>query len=100
MISILDPDPFDPRHVYGGGAPATFALYPLIYSGGANRTTGIVTDTSPNPLHYTAINNNPFTTSNPSFGTQQDLSGEQSSVSGWETNGWLDNIHNHLIGTR
>jgi type II secretory pathway pseudopilin PulG len=98
LISVLDPDPFDPRHVYSSSMP-TFALYPLIYSAGPNRTTGIVTDTS-SPLHYTAINNNPFATSNPSFGTQQDLSGEQTSVSGWESNGWLDNIHNHLIGTR
>ncbi len=101
-FNVMDPDPFDPQQIYGGGNPATYVLYPLIYSAGANKVTGIVSDTPtpPGPTAYATLNNNPFFGGNGTpFGTQQDLTGEQS-LSGWETKGWLDNIHNHLIGTR
>ena len=33
-------------------------------------------------------------------GTPSDLGIEQTSVSGWEASGWVDNIHNHFIGQR
>jgi prepilin-type N-terminal cleavage/methylation domain-containing protein len=103
MISI-DPDPFDPRHVYPNSSQSppkpTFAIYPLIYSSGPDKVRGIAADFTP-PIHYSTINNNPFTSdgSGLQVGTPMDLTSEQSTP-GWQSHGWMDNIHNHLIGTR
>lgn len=130
----IDADPFDPVHVYpmsinpgGNQVPFTavpFAIYPLIYSAGPNKTFGVITDfsnatplqynipasvgMSPSPLFPNGVNNYPFLTDtlsgdpdqNASLGTTTDLSGEQSAISTWESLGWMDNIHNHMIGTR
>lgn len=88
------PDPFDPMGIYKG-----FAIYPLIYSAGPNKCYGIASDFNP-PVHYASATTalNPFTqdASNTMIGTAQDLSTEPNFV----PNGWLDNIHNHLIGLR
>ena len=113
----IDPDPFDPlrcypytqvANVYGATNDVPFALYPLIYSAGPDRTFGILTDfANPLPLHYSLHYCYPFianTAGGPAtgqmIGTMTDLTGEQSSVSTWEANGWQDNVHNHLIGMR
>jgi len=47
-------------------------------------------------LHYSTVNNNPFVADSggDKIGTTKDLLGESVSSA------WLDNIHNHLIGTK
>ncbi len=104
-----DPDQTDPTGVYGapaaqGAAPSnsnTFALYPLIYSAGADGFYDIITDIPNSPIHYsqTSPPNNPFATlANPTgngpIGTPYpDVT----------TNPFLshyDNINNHQLGNR
>ena len=100
----MDPDPFDPRHVYGGGRPATFAIYPLIYSYGPDGIPDITT-TNNGTLYDSAVNNNnPFfalTSSSGTsilMGTPQDLPNLSDPANGMDNS--KDNIHNHLIGTK
>ena len=101
QVALTNPDPFDPRGVYPTAiAPQPpFALYPMIFSAGSNKCFGVVTD-SATPLRYASSNLNPFfvtTGGTPEFiGTARDIPAEPNFV----TNGWLDNIHNHMIGTR
>lgn len=121
-----DPDPFDPRHVYPSvsGSPGavgiytpvstqtipTFALYPLIYSGGPDKLAGIASK-PPQPsggpaveFFYANYNNDPFATLNPangatpSFGTVADVDSTPPSNS--TSYNAADDIHNHMIGTR
>ncbi len=130
----IDPDPFDPLQVYiqlPGTAPphytywkpfttytaspiVPFAIYPLIYSAGPDRTFGVIADQNPTAIDYSVATpvapnyppaNFPFLVdgNNQSVGTTADSTGansEQATISTWEPSGWLDNIHNHLIGTR
>ncbi|HEX4142708.1 MAG TPA: type II secretion system protein [Pirellulales bacterium] len=121
----IDPDPFDPMHVYPNSAlvptnAVPFALYPLIYSAGPDRTFGVLTDfSSTTPLVYATAaaqgtwlpngaSNYPFLTDagssdadyGQSMGSTKDITSEQSANASWESSGWLDNIHNHLIGTK
>jgi prepilin-type N-terminal cleavage/methylation domain-containing protein len=110
----IDPDPFDPAMAYpnvgqeSNGLPVVpFAIYPLIYSAGPNKTFGISSDFG-SAINYglPAYNNFPFLidSNNLSLGAESDSMGsatsEQYTVSGWEPSGWLDNIHNHMIGTK
>lgn len=89
-----DPDPFDPRHVYS----PTYRLTPLIYSAGPDKIFDIYS--GPSDLRYAdaAVNNNPYMTpsSGTKVGTAQDLPGENADTS---LNS-VDNITNHLLGTR
>jgi prepilin-type N-terminal cleavage/methylation domain-containing protein len=111
-VVIMGPDPFDSSGVYplynpGSSSPPapadtsipSFAVYPLIYSAGPNKCYGIASDFA-TPLHYAdpAVAISPFTrnTENTMIGTPKDLTGEPNFV----PNGWLDNIHNHLMGLR
>jgi type II secretory pathway pseudopilin PulG len=108
----IDPDPFDSTPVYPNataknlttGLPIVpFATYPVIYSAGPDKTVGMVLDfPSSSPIHYSTLFNFPFLTepTYQSVGTTQDVTDEQSYNTSWQSNGWLDNIHNHLIGTR
>ena len=57
-FNVMDPDPFDPRHVYPNSSrpQPTFAVYPLIYSYGSDRIPDIVTtpyNTDNNPFAQT-----------------------------------------------
>jgi prepilin-type N-terminal cleavage/methylation domain-containing protein len=116
LFYVMAADPFDPRHVYPNSASGslgvpqsnpTFATYPLIFSGGANKIYGIVynlSDSSGNALHTTTdMGNYPcYVGSGPpplSMGSPNNNSDEQGTPN-YEPSGWLDNIHNHLIGTR
>jgi len=96
---VTAPDPFDPRGVYPTAThpQPSFALYPLIYSGGPNKCTGVLTDFA-TPLRYTANGVYPFfvTGTGEMVGTQKDLLTEANFV----PRGWIDNIHNHMITAR
>jgi hypothetical protein len=108
-FAVMAADPFDPSGVYpiysataSPPSPDTsvpsFAIYPLIYSAGPNKCFGITSD-SLAVLHYTNENLNPFVFpggTNKMMGTMADAPMEPNFVS----NGWLDNIHNHLMNTR
>jgi hypothetical protein len=112
-------DPFDPLKL----EPVAFALYPLIYSAGPDRTgdilhplwsTTILTDNPQQPAlpstasfisaNYYVTPNQPLlpicdpygsTVANANFG----LVGSPVDEDGdGDTGGWADNIHNHLIG--
>ena len=112
----IDPDPFDPRHVYPTafgnqlvGFP--FAVYPLIYSAGPDKTYGLYTvpiNGSNNAITATSNFCYPFAYAadgtsvggTPPDGNCAEPTGPddptyQSSIASY---GWLDNIHNHLIG--
>jgi len=126
---VTGPDPFDARGVYpiypsgatfAAGTPdtstPTFATYPLIYSSGPDKCYGVISDTDSsdpnNPLHFNAPDINLGATSgnkdvnrvNPFYrpsngklmGTIDDLTAEPNFV----PSGWLDNIHNHMIGQK
>ena len=101
-VAITAPDPFDPFGAYAAVTPFSFATYPLIYSAGANKCYGIVSDVSSGNAALTYATSttvpNPFVLVSGSemIGNAKDLTGEPNFV----TNGWLDNIHNHMIGTR
>ena len=97
---VLPPDPFDPRHVYPvypntasivnpDLSVPTFDLYPLVFSAGADKSSGIVGD-SPTPLRYSTENVNPFFRP-----TNYKMLGYQESDGTWK-----DNIHNHMMGLR
>ncbi len=116
-------DPFDPFQVYPANLPSgptgvspsqtnnpTFPLYPLIYSAGSDKTYGLYTtflDGSGNA--QTTVKNwcYPFMISSAGVSvgstaaggncTLTDDAATQPSIANY---GWLDNIHNQLIGTR
>jgi prepilin-type N-terminal cleavage/methylation domain-containing protein len=121
-IVLMAPDPFDPLQVCvasASGAPS-FALYPLIYSSGPDKCYGVMADFSGasgglryalstanlkpaifGPGQTAAVN--PFAigtdgvTGNFSLiGVAQNDQNEQNYV----PSAWLDNIHNHMLGTR
>ncbi len=92
----------------------------MIYSAGPDKTFGVLSDfSSATPIHYglttwppntaypSSINNFPFITDSvsgdadikQSLGATTDVASEKS-VPTWESSGWLDNIHNHMIGSR
>lgn len=90
-----DRDQTDPTGYYGS-PPATFALYPLIYSAGPDGYYDILADTQ-TPLDYSKQNppNNPFV----AVGTSNAIgspSYDASNTTG--TYGYYDNIHNQEIG--
>jgi prepilin-type N-terminal cleavage/methylation domain-containing protein len=90
-----DRDQTDPTGV-NGNPPATFALYPLIFSAGPDGFYDTLTDTS-TPLHYsqTSPPNNPFQ----NVGTSNAIgspSYDPSNTTG--AYGYYDNIHNQEIG--
>lgn len=110
-----DPDPFDPRHVYpsvsgasgaassvysptGTQTTKTYALYPLVFSAGPDKLYGIV---KPVTTAYATNNNNPFYTCLPASGTPYPNGTPQDVESGATTTiNVIDNIHNHLLGTK
>lgn len=94
------PDTFDPRKVYPrpGQADVTFSLVPLIYSAGPDGEFDIYGGEA--SFAYHSANNNPFVGlvsphmfPGGQIGTVVDLpsNGENNSI---------DNIHNHLVGSR
>jgi len=99
---LMAPDPFDPMHAYPTAAAPTppYALYPLIYSSGPDKVYGINPETSSGtPFQYSLNNLSPFyvpPSPNAMIGVQIDNPNE----TGFVSKGWLDNIHNHLLGTR
>ncbi len=114
---VMAPDPFDPRHVYPlysvsmGNTPPnpdtsipTFALYPLIYSGGPDKCFGICADFgSSGALRYTTVNDNPFYVGTDAVDGQQRFIGSQRDEPlepNFVTRAWVDNIHNHMITAR
>jgi prepilin-type N-terminal cleavage/methylation domain-containing protein len=105
-------DQFDPQHVYPSSNYAstanqtqpTFALYPLIFSAGPDKAYGIITKLG-TPYVYASANNNPFvgygdTTNFPDgqFGNRYDTAGTYGANG--LTQESIDNIHNHLMGTK
>jgi prepilin-type N-terminal cleavage/methylation domain-containing protein len=89
-------DPFDPLGVYS--SYGTFALFPLIYSSGPDKSPDLVSEpfSDTNPLRYSQYNNDPFVA----------IPGSVDSVAGvpvgtvFDTNddkvdNSADNIHNH-----
>ena len=122
-FNVMDPDPFDPKHIYptgmmpNGNQPsspppqtwATFSVFPLIYSYGSDGIPDIITtpysvgtnSTGPNSYN----NCDPFypeytisTGGQAMLGTPQDLANLSDPPNGMDNS--KDNIHNHLIGTR
>lgn len=101
---VMAPDPFDPR----GVQPASFALYPLIYSGGPDKCYGICADfDAGTPLRYGAapVNDNPFYVGSDvvDMPPQQRLIGtprDDKNETNFVTRAWVDNIHNHQITAR
>ncbi len=105
---VMYPDPFDPSGVYAASATPSFAIYPLIYSGGPDKCYGIMADSSSmSPLHYanSPTNLNPFviiteavtpSTVTSLMGTARNDDKEENYV----PSAWLDNIHNHMLGTK
>jgi len=103
-VVITGPDPFDPTGVYRkdkflGTFPAfnqagpPFALYPLVYSAGPDKSYGVISD-SATPLRYIQQNVNPFfkPMGSDAMGTTTQIAGERGD--------WKDNIHNHALGQR
>ena len=99
---VTAPDPFDPR----GIQPISFAIYPLIYSGGPDKCYGILTEFNAALLiHWgqSPFNDNPFYVGLDAADTQQRMIGAQRDEPGEEnfvTRAWVDNIHNHQITAR
>ncbi len=99
-VAIAPPDPFDPMGVHASTPPtASFALYPLIYSPGANRCYGIVSDAA-TAHSYAADGLNPFFVT---AGANQEMIGNARNIvaePNYVPSGWLDNIHNHRLELR
>ena len=93
-------------------------MYPLIYSAGPDKTFSVLSDFATgslpvvdysqpqiaatgtnNPTHFPIWINANSNNDQP-MGTTYDISAERNAISTWEASGWLDNIHNHLMGTR
>lgn len=104
-VFLTAPDPLDYQGVYRkdlntsnlvppfAQAGPTFAMHPLIYSAGPDKSYGVVGDTSP-ALSYAGNNVNPFfkPTSGDPMGFQKQLTTERGD--------WKDNIHNQTLGRR
>jgi len=114
---ILAPDPFDPRAVYplynttGSSAPPvpdtsvpTFALYPLIYSSGPNKSYGICADfDGASPHRYVTFGVNPFHVGTDNVDGQKRMIGgprDEPGEPNFVPRAWIDNIHNHMITAR
>lgn len=110
-VVIMPPDPLDSRGAYpvysSGGSPPTpdtsvptYALHPLIVSGGGDKLFGIKRDTNP-VLQYTAHKLNPFVVIHPGGGQFFMMLGaaEPGSTTepGWYRGCDLDNITNHSL---
>jgi type II secretory pathway pseudopilin PulG len=101
QLVMMARDPFDPLGVYGNPprpAVPSFATYPLIYSSGPDRCYGITSDDTI-PIGAASPNLNPFkvlAATGELLGNATDISTEPNYV----PSGWLDNIHNHMLGTR
>jgi hypothetical protein len=80
-------DPLDPTGARGV-PPNTYALYPFVFSAGADAAYDIAVEKSSGNLQYSATTpkNNPFTTDG----------GQLMGSPVTSTTGWQDNIHNHL----
>ena len=103
----MAPDPFDPRGVYPNTTfpTPTFALYPLIYSGGPDKCFGICADFGGmmGALRYRDQNDNPFHVAADGVDGQQRMIGSPRDEPGelnFVTRAWVDNIHNHMITAR
>ncbi len=106
VCAVLGPDPFDPFTRLAMSVPPTFALQPLIFSAGPDRCYGMTADfDSMTPLRYAiaGVNLNPY------YATTDSVSGRVSLIGTardeplephYVRNGWVDNIHNHLMGLR
>ncbi len=103
-VYLVPPDPFDYTGTYRKDVNAintpayaetapTFALFPLVYSAGPDKSYGIVGDTA-TTLSYAAVNVNPFhkPPGGDPMGYQKQLATEKGD--------WKDNIHNHALGRR
>jgi prepilin-type N-terminal cleavage/methylation domain-containing protein len=93
-----DHDPFDPFL----RDPKAYRLVPLVYSAGSDEVYDVVVNTEvgfayPGPLGFL----DPYTIINPSEPVEdQVMRGTQKDVDGDGEQGWADNIHNHLIGSK
>jgi prepilin-type N-terminal cleavage/methylation domain-containing protein len=106
--SVQQPDPFDPRHIYPNTAQPqpTFALYPLIYSAGPDKAFDLVG--GPSSFFYSdpAVNNNPFCGKDDPSGFPYTFSlgrigtPDMTVDDPIDENNAIDNIHNHMLGTR
>lgn len=105
---VMAPDPFDPARVYPLYAPGTrtpanpdlsapsFALYPLIYSAGADGRYGVNDEVAVPSLRYSQVKLYPFYREP---GIDPNLIGTTRRT-GDDAGAWLDNIHNHTQGQR
>jgi hypothetical protein len=100
--STAQPDPFDPRRVFAtSGTYPTYAIYPLIYSAGADGIYDILSDFDP-ALVYRTTNppSNPYAgTATERIGMPFDLPSDEFGPANGEEN-WQDNIHNHILYQR
>ena len=93
-----DHDPFDPFH----RDPKAYRLVPLIYSAGSDEVYDVVINTDkgftyPSPQGFL----DPYAIINPNEPSEdQVMRGTQKDVDQDGTQGWADNIHNHLIGRK
>ena len=98
-VLIMAPDPFDPFGTTATNAIPSFALYPLIYSAGPDKAYSITSD-APNGvtvLSYPAVVPNPFVLVSMS---PVEMVGNATPGAADPSNGWADNIHNHMQGRR
>ena len=101
-----NPDIFDPlqvdddiRRVLNLSETLNFGLFPLIFSGGADRIYDISTDTLPNALVYalTPLPNDPYTVIPPVSGSLEMQLGTPVDANDNGVDNSLDNITNHLL---
>ena len=103
---VVNHDPFDPRRVQAGA----YALFPLIFSPGPDaeyEIRSLLQDGAGDELNYlgTKVKDMPGTTGNPKSGIMDPyaftpLLGSANDQDGDGVNDSVDNIHNHLIGSR
>jgi prepilin-type N-terminal cleavage/methylation domain-containing protein len=98
-VLIMAPDPFDPFGTTATTAIPSFALYPLIYSAGPDKAYSIISDAGGAVLSYPAAVPNPFQTVVTTSGITV-MVGDAVPIGSDPSNGWADNIHNHMLGTR
>ena len=94
------PDPFDPRKVYPrpGQTDITFALFPLLYSAGPDGEFDLYGGTS--AFTYSGANNNPYAGLVSPHLFPDGQIGKVVDIPANGENNAIDNIHNHLIGSR
>lgn len=105
-FAVMLPDPFDSRNVYPlypprGNVPvASFAIYPVIVSGGPDRAIGMANKYAAG-LSYASQGLNPFWVEDPTNGYMVGaFPPDAGSEPNWKAGCWLDNIHNHQLSTR